>query len=409
MPLLRMYWKRIARRPGVILLWMALPFVFLVVYQLAFGASGDSGSAALPKTPMAVIDRDSTLVSRFLAGALSQGPLAEIVETRAVRDTTDLEPLFARDAVAAALVIPHGFARRFALGQSDTLTLLTNPRMTITPRIARGIVETMVVLANGLTRAFEGPMRSVQRLAREQRSPDADEVAEMSRRFYVVGERTRGLAAFARADVKVTAGPRDESSASRFNLAALFLPGLLAFSIATTAMSLENRFLLDRLDGLTRRFVTAPVRPARIVLEQRLYAVSFLLVVGAVAGALAGVVWRIPPTGLATVAAVAPPLVLFVSGVAGAVFGLSDSRRANGAIASVLIMALLIPGGAFFPAELMPEWFQRVAHAIPTGMANLALTHALTGRDAGVDAAALWAWGLGAMALAVVLQRRRVA
>ncbi len=407
MALFRMYWLRVARRPGVILLWMALPFAFLVIYQLAFGG-GDSG-VGLPKTPLGVVDHDSTLVSRFFAGALTQGPLADLVETRAVADTTDLEPLFARDEIAAALVIPRGFARRFLLGEADTLTLLTNPRMSITPRIARGILETMAVLANGLTRTFAEPMARVRTFYERGEGPGADETAELSRAFYAAGERARGLAAFGRAKVVVTEGPKKESPTQGFNLAALFLPGLLAFSIASAALSLENRFLIDRLDGLTRRFVAAPVRPERIVLEQRLYAVTFLLAVAAAAGVLAGAVWRVPAVGLATVAAVAPPLVVFLSAAAGAIFGMSDSRRANGAISSVFMMVVLVPGGAFFPAELLPGAVQAVARVVPTGIANLALTRALTGRAPEVATWPLWAWALGALALAVMLQRRRVA
>ena len=56
MHLFRMYWQRVLRKPGSVFLWMALPFVFMTIYTLAFGG-GDDG---LPKVGIAIVDQQKT-------------------------------------------------------------------------------------------------------------------------------------------------------------------------------------------------------------------------------------------------------------------------------------------------------------------------------------------------------------
>jgi ABC-type multidrug transport system permease subunit len=153
------------------------------------------------------------------------------------------------------------------------------------------------------------------------------------------------------------------------------------FGLLTVSIRLEHAFLMDRRNGVTRRFVTAPVSPWRVALEQRLYTASFAFAVGIVAGTLGGVIWRIPPHGLAPAVLVVAMLSLFIAGINGIIFSLTDSPRAVGAISSLVMIFLTILGGGFFPAEFMPGTFQSIAGWIPTGTANLALTRTLTGRE----------------------------
>jgi hypothetical protein len=70
MHLFRMYWQRVLRRPGSVLIWLAVPFVFMAIYTMVFG-NDNSGP---PKTTMAVVDQDSSLVSKVVKSALQPGP-----------------------------------------------------------------------------------------------------------------------------------------------------------------------------------------------------------------------------------------------------------------------------------------------------------------------------------------------
>src|SRR5512132_3814085 len=101
MHLFRMYWQRTLRRPGSVLLWLALPFVFMAIYTMAFG----NDSSGPPKTTLAIVDQDSSLVSRLVKGALAQGPVAEMLTLADAHDMADVENLFRKEKASAALVI----------------------------------------------------------------------------------------------------------------------------------------------------------------------------------------------------------------------------------------------------------------------------------------------------------------
>ena len=69
---------------------------------------------------------------------------------------------------------------------------------------------------------------------------------------------------------------------------------------------------------------------------------------------------------------------------------------------------LSILGGGFFPAEFLPASFLAAVKWIPTGMANLALTRALTGRDVTISLPLLFAMSLSVLTMAMLLSRKRI-
>lgn len=377
MQFFRMYWRRTLRKPGAVLLWLAVPFVFMGIYQLVFG--GDSGP---PRTGLLIVDRDSSFVSSLVKGAFDQGPVGDLIAVAPAADLAAAEERFAAGDASAALVIPAGFGERLLRAQPDTLRLFTNPRHAIGPQVAQGVVGALVTVGNGVLGQFAEPMQAMRGYLDRDAPPTPDEVGAMAGRFYTAGRGVTGLGALQGVDVAVV---DDEGEEQDFNMAALFFPGLVMFGLLTISLRLEHAFLIDRRNRVTHRFVTAPVSPWRIALEQRLYTASFAFAVGIVAGALGGVIWRIPPHGLLTAAAIAAALSLFIAGINGVIFSLTDSPRAVGAISSLVMIFLTILGGGFFPAEFMPDAFQAFAGWIPTGTANIALTRALTGREVPVS------------------------
>ena len=113
------------------------------------------------------------------------------------------------------------------------------------------------------------------------------------------------------------------------NMAALFFPGLLMFGMLSVSLSLETRFLIDRMNRVTHRLVTAPIAPWRVIAGQRAFAASFVYAVALVSGLLGGAVWKIPPLGLADVNLIVIALVLFIIGINGTIFALSRSLKAS--------------------------------------------------------------------------------
>jgi len=403
LPLFSMYWRRSLRKPGSIILWMLIPFVFMAIYTLAFGGDGD----ITPRVGLAVVDRDSSLVSGLVRGAFGQGELSNLIDLKEAADTADVAEMFAREEASAALVIPAGFADSvLALGDARLL-LLTNPRQTISPQIAEGVVGALVSMGNGLVSIFAAPIGMIRGLSQSD-SMSADVVAATARAFFETGESAPGLAALDDISVSIVEEDKGGDELDEFNMAALFFPGLVMFALFTVSLSLETRFLYDRTRKVTHRIVSAPVRPARIVAEQRLYAVSFLLAVAVVSALVGGIIWRIAPTGLATAGVIATALVFFIAGLNGTIFSLSNSVRATSAISSFLMMALVVVGGGFFPAEFWPEWMQRISRVVPTGIANLGLTRALTGRVIGVSLPALFVYSGLFFVAGIIAGRRRI-
>jgi len=395
-----MYWTRTLKKPGAIFLWLLLPFVFMTIYTLTFG-SGQSFSVG-----MAVVDRDSSIVSRFVAGSLSQGPLEGLINPYPTETLEEVEKLFSREKASAALVIPDEFGDKLLRGEPVTLTLYRNPRHTIAPQIAEGIVGGLATLGNGAFSLFQEPLSTIQGYIDVERTPTADEFAAVARTLYTLAENAPNLNAITNIDVKIVEDKKTEPW--ELNMAAMFFPGLIAFALMSLSLALEYRFLFDRKNKINHRIVITPMRPINILFQQRLYAVVFLYAMAVGTALLGGIIWNIAPTGIVTVNLVAVALILFITGINGIIFGLTNSLKAVSAISSVVLMVLMALGGGFFPIEAYPGWARSVAEWIPTGMANSALTHTLTGRDSGVSLPLLFVYCGAFFVLSIVVGRRRI-
>lgn len=400
MHLFRMYWMRMLKKPGGIFLWLLLPFVFMTIYSLTFG--GDSAFTV----GLAIVDQDSSLVSKFVTGSLDQGPLEGLIELYPAESLEEADKLFSREKASAALVIPPEFGEKLLRYEPVTLTLYRNPRHEIAPEIAEGIVGGLATLGNGAASLFREPLTAIQGFIDEDRAPTAAEVAALAETIYNLGDDAPNLGAIANIDVKIVED--DKKEIWEFNMAALFFPGLVAFALMSLSLAIEYRFLFDRKNKINHRIVMTPMRPFNILFQQRIYSVTFLYVMAVCTGLLGGFIWDIAPTGILEANLIAGALILFITGINGIIFGMTNSLKAVSGISSVVLMVLMALGGGFFPIEAYPAWGMAIAEKIPTGMANAALTRTLTGRDAGVSLPLLYAYCGAFFALSIVIGRKRI-
>lgn len=403
MHLFRMYWTRTLKKPGAIFLWLLIPFAFMTIYTLVFGGSG----GFVPSTGLAIVDRDSSFASGLVAGAFGQGPVADLVKIHRARDLDELEQLFADETASAGLVIPQRFEENVLRGEPTTLTLYKNPRHSIGPQIAEGVVGGLASMGNGLLGLFQRPLRDVQSFVDSGVEPTADDAAAIARDFYSLGQNTPNLAALADIDVRIVEEEADKDETSDFNMAAMFFPGLVAFGLLSLSLSLETRFLYDRTRKVNHRLVVTPIRPFNVVLQQRVYVVVFLYVIAVATAVVGGVIWRIPPVGLFKANLISVALVIFIAGINGSLFALSNSIKAVSAISSLVMMVLMILGGGFFPVEGF-QAIQGISKYVPTGIANVGLTQSLTGRELTISIPGLYVYCVAFFVLSIFLGRKRL-
>src|SRR5262245_51500843 len=402
MPLFRMYWQRLLRRPGSVFIWMALPFVFMTLYQLVFGGSGHD---SMPKLGLAIVDQDSSLASQLTRGALEQGPVGDMITLHEARDMAAVDELFKAETASAALILPRGFGTKFLRNEPDTIRLVRNPRHTIGPQIAEGIVGSLATIANGLAGQFSAPLEQARAMADRSQSPTSEEIGKISQQFFVAGQSMQNLTVLG--DINVVVVDEKEKEEENFSMAALFFPGLIMFGLLSLSLHVEHRFMLDRTQHVTDRIITSPVAPMRVALQQRVFALSFLFLIGVVSILVAAAIWRIPLVGIGTATLLLFGLAMFIAGWNGSIFAMSKSVRAASAIASTAMVFLSILGGGFFPAEFMPASFQAVIRWMPTGMANLGFTRALTGRELTISLPLFFAMSLALFTIAILLNRRK--
>ena len=376
MSIFRMYWTRILKKPGAIFLWLLIPFVFMTIYTLVFGG----GNGGMPSTGLGLIDNDESAASGFFTSALVQGPAARMITVHRAPDLAGLERLFEEETASAGLVIPAGFGQNIAEDHPVTITLYTNPRHFVGPQIASGVIGTLVSVGNGMTGLFRQP--------------------------FSAGARYPNVSSLQNVDVKIV---EDTEDASRnFNMGALFFPGLIAFVLMSLSLNLETRFLHDRIGRVNQRIVTAPIRPVSLLLQQRLYTVVFLYLIAVATAVVGGIIWRIPPVGMIKANLIAIALILFITGFNGSIFGLSNSVRATSAVGSILMMIVMVLGGAFFPVEFFPA-IRGISKFVPTGIANVGLTQCLTGRELTISIPLLYAYCALFFVISLFLGRKRLA
>ncbi|NMC70534.1 MAG: ABC transporter permease, partial [Myxococcales bacterium] len=105
------------RDPRTLYLVLGMPVVLLLIF--GFGISFDVEDVAI-----AVIDQDGGAASRAAERSLTAG--REFVVAARPQDPAEVDRLFRRRVVSAALVVPRGFGRDEAAGRPVPLQLLVD-------------------------------------------------------------------------------------------------------------------------------------------------------------------------------------------------------------------------------------------------------------------------------------------
>jgi ABC-2 type transport system permease protein len=406
--------RRIVRNPGLILLLVAIPLTLAVIEYGAFGRTAAAGR--LPPVKLLFLDEDKSFLSGAVPQVFAGGPMKDSFELATVPDRESARRSFQRNQASALIVVPAGFQAAVLDGSRADLVLYKNPIQGISPDIAQSVLEMAVVIGNGLYGQAIEPIRRVRVIVGQDREPTTDEVADISKGFFLAGQRLGSLGAVKDLTVAVKR-PGERAATTAFGtdpkqFFAYVFPGLVIFALMFIAQSLAMRLLRDRLRGLQRRLTVSPASAASVIGGGVLYLVAALFVLLLVLALIGALVFRIELRNPPALLAIGAGFAVFAAGLHLLSIALARSDRSASFVGTVAVLLLSLIGGTFIPAEQYPPLLQRLAVLVPNGAAQQGfidvLVHHRGLADIGGRLAVTWSWGVLMLAVAAWTERRRM-
>lgn len=365
--------RRIRRDPVSLLISMSLPVLIAVLLRLI---SGGGGSGNSPTAHLLVVDRDDSMISRFLVGGLGQGEMTDILRVETVDETAGRERIDAGEA-SGLLIIPAGFGEAVLAREPTELELLTNPAQRILPGIIEETLSFVCEAVNGLQNVLEyTSMPLLQELSALDSAPPDRLVSEISVSVNQLINRAEPYLFPPAIEVETISERADNTG---FDFGTIFFPSMLFLGLIFTAQSLSTDLWREKTLGTLRRNLCTPQSLSAVLLG-KLVAGALVLALVAMAGlSLAKYALGMELAGL-------PLAVLWATG-AGVMMLLfflglqilASTERAANLLANAVIFPMVMVGGAFFPFEAMPDWLVAIGRWTPNGAALLQLKEILGG------------------------------
>lgn len=335
--------------------YMALGMPVLLLLLFGYAVTFD-----LDRLPIALIDRDQTPASREYAAALAAS--GEFVVADHPLDPSEIEQDFRRNRLKVGVLIPRGFERSLARGESAEVQVLLDGADGTTTSVALGHVV-------GVTQA-----------------------------------RTTALLAGAGSMMSL---PVDARVVMLFNPAmrsALFVvPGLIALILAIMAVLLTALTVAREWErGSMEQLFSTPVRRIEVVVGKLLPYLGVGMIQVLIVTTLGAVLFDVPVRG--SLVLLFFSAALFLAGMLGQGLLISVVTRNQQVATQVGLISSMLPtillSGFLFPVENMPAALQVIATILPSTHFIVILRGILL---KGSGAAALWTHMLALTAFAVVV------
>lgn len=354
-------WRRRAKNPLEIVVWVGIPIIIGFLIVLAFGGHG----GPKPQAYVLVADNDGGFLSRFLVGALSQEAAGGFVRAEAVAEADGLSRMN-KGGATALIVIPKGFSEAILREEPVKLRLVTNPSQRILP----GMVEEMLsmfadatfyahrLIGEDLKSFAGGPPGGARRF------PD-ETIANFSAKMNRLGERLSDYFFPPLIGVESAVDEKEQDVSLGF----LLLPSILFMSLLFMAQGMGDDLWEERNHRTLRRIVSAPQPIAAFFVGKLVAGAGFVFLVSLVA-LIAGYSYlRLNPQTL--------PLAVLWATAAGAMLSammttfqlFASSQRAGNILTMAIVFPLMMIGGSFFPFEAMPVWMAAIGRCTPNGWA----------------------------------------
>jgi len=308
----------IVRDVQVIYLALGLPVVLITLFGYAV-------SFDLERLPIAVVDQDRTPASRRLIEAMTASDSFEVAARLNAPD--EVEPLFRRNALKAALVIPPDFGHRLSRGEPAEAQLLLDGVDGVTTSIAMGY-------AAGISQA------ETRRL---------------------IAETGLALEPPISARVRVRFNPGMRSA--RF-----IVPGLIAIILSIMAVLLTALTVAREWErGSMEQLFATPVRRLEVMVGKLLPYVAIGLVQTLLVLAVGSWLFAVPVVG--SLWLLFGAALLFLTGMLGQGMLISVVTKNQQVATQIGMVSSMLPtlilSGFMFPVENMPPLLQVISFAIP--------------------------------------------
>ncbi|MEM6674962.1 MAG: ABC transporter permease [Planctomycetota bacterium] len=369
---------------------LVLPIGLAAIMGTAFGSQmGGGGSSSVKKVTIAVEDRDGSSESEAFVETLmgSDGLRVEVVE--------DARRLVADGNRAGGLVIPAGYGAAIADGETPpNVTLFRDPARQIASQVMvfqlapvmvgsmadsmgsgmMGRLLDMVSFPDSGRADAEAAMKTsfdrveaiVERLeadgAFEEEEPEEDDedggFDVMSALPDFIGLEVEDLAP-ARADGL----PRSAGASHAFAAMAVMM---LLFNLVAAAGTLQD----ERAEGTLDRLRLTPAAGRAVLLGKMLVTMILAIVQLVVLFAFGAIAFDVPVLEHLEELSVTSLVWAFCASTLGLLFATACStRRQMEGLSTLAILGMSAIGGAWFPREITPDWFQTAGLLTPVAWA----------------------------------------
>lgn len=386
--------KRRFNDPGGLISAIMIPFV---VGALMASVMGGSGGQTSFKARLLVTDLDDSFVSQGVLSALKQDQVADMIVLEKVSREVGLQRINDGDG-SGYLVIPAGFGKAWLEREETALQLTVNPSQSISPRLIRETLESLLDLGDYLHKVFGEELKIITQ------SVESNELVGISSAALTsnITNKITGIADLVFPPIMEVKDVTPQPETSSVSVALLLFPGILVMAAFFAANGQSTNFWNEKEKGTLGRWVASPNAFSAFWVAQW-FTAMFLTAVVAAPILLAGFFYFGISFGkffttLGWLALTGP--ILFA--VLSVIQVLAPSKKAGGMISTLVMFPLLMAGGSFFPTETMPEFIATIAQFTPNGRVTEPMKNYLTG-EYGASGLFAEVWVIMAVALGLVL------
>lgn len=335
-----------------------MPIAFTLLFGFAFGGFGDEEESD-PRFPVGLVDQDQGLLRQHLLSLLA---LSEVIRPEpGLTSLAEAEELVSSGDLAAAIVVPSGFANNILAEEIRPLTVIVKNN-----NAAGSAIQSEVQAAATRMKTAVQAAGISSRLYEDKIGFD-DDVAQEA---YFQDSLERAINAWQEPPIHIesteTRLPQTDQTEEEQNSFAQTSPGMMAQFAIAGLMGASAVIVLERKNRSMQRLLTTPITRGEILFGHFLAMYVMIFVQLLVLIIFAQLFLRLDYFGrpwatalmVITTALFAASLGLLIGAIAK-----NEEQVIVFALIPMFVLAAL--GGAWAPLEITPIGFQRIARLTP--------------------------------------------